>query len=472
MSSDGFDDAFDSKAGSMEQPLVENLHRLLQGCLLRRLKSDVEKGLPPKKEIKLFLPLTAMQADWYKRVLLRDLEALGGKGKSTASTSMQNIVMHLRKVCNHPYLFEGAEPGPPFVEGEHLVANSGKLIVFDKLLKRLKEGGHRVLVFVTMTRMLDILEDFCILRGHSWCRLDGSTSAEEREAMMAEYNRPGSDRFLFMLSTRAGGLGINLFTADTVVLFDSDWNPQADLQAQDRAHRIGQTRPVNVYRFIMENTLEEKIVERAERKLYLDRCIVEQGRLAMIMPTLQANELQQMIRFGADVVIKSEGASLTDADIEVLITQGETRTKELAAKLQADAQHSLASYQMEGGDPAKLYELDGVEYDAKGVRELIAKLKRASQASAGQPVAADDTREGLLHTLLTQHWTVLRNLRVCLEPGVPRGAGMTMQDSVNAKLKAVAYEEAQERQRQAIAATTGMPPAPPSSANAARNTDA
>ena len=256
---------------------MTRLHGLLSRCLLRRLKLDVEKGLPPKKEIKIFLPLTAMQAEWYRKVLLRDLSALGN-GQRSASTSVQNIVMHLRKVCNHPYLFHGAEPGPPYVEGEHLVSNCGKLTVLDKLLARLKEGGHRVLLFVTMTRMLDILEDYCLYRGHSHLRLDGSTHTAERDEMMAEFNRPGSSRFLFMLSTRAGGLGINLPTADTVVLYDSDWNPQMDLQAQDRAHRIGQTRPVTVYRFCMESTLEEKILERAERKLYLDRMVIEQVR--------------------------------------------------------------------------------------------------------------------------------------------------------------------------------------------------
>ena len=144
------------------------------------------------------------------------------------------------RCCNHPYLFDGAEPGPPFVEGEHLITNSGKLLVLDKLLVRLKKGGHRALVFVTMTRVIDILEDYCLYRGFKWCRLDGTTSTFDREAMMADFNRDGSDKFLFLLSTRAGGLGINLYTADTVILYDSDWNPQADLQAQDRVHRMGQ----------------------------------------------------------------------------------------------------------------------------------------------------------------------------------------------------------------------------------------
>ena len=154
-----FDASFDQKSGAVGSGLVTQLHSLLQRCLLRRLKSDVEKGLPPKTETKIFLPLSPMQTEWYRKVLMRDLRALTGDSKAAAGmTTVQNIVMHLRKVCNHPYLFDGAEPGPPFVEGEHIVHNSGKLAVLDKLLKRLKEGGHRVLIFVTMTRMLDILQ--------------------------------------------------------------------------------------------------------------------------------------------------------------------------------------------------------------------------------------------------------------------------------------------------------------------------
>ena len=303
------------------------------------------------------------------------------------STSVQNIVMHLRKVCNHPYLFQGAEPGPPFVEGEHLITNCGKLTVLDKLLKKLGEGGHRVLIFVTMTRILDILEDYCYYRKYEHCRLDGSTSTTEREAMMAEYaeitvylssrrglliisarftydgghfphryNRPGSSKFIFMLSTRAGGLGINLTSADTVILYDSDWNPQMDLQAQDRAHRIGQTRPVTVYRFCMEGTLEEKILERAERKLYLDRMVIEQGRLAIQMPSLNSEELLGLIKFGAEEVLRSEGESLTDADIDMLLQRGEAKTAELAQKLSKDCEHTLANFSLENAsDPSKLY---------------------------------------------------------------------------------------------------------------------
>lgn len=142
-------------------------------------------------------------------------------------------------------IFDGAEPGPPYTTDKHLVDNCGKMIILDKLLIKLKEQGSRILIFSQMTRMLDILEDYCIWRNFEYCRLDGQTSHEDRQASIDAYNAPNSSKFVFMLSTRAGGLGINLATADVVVLYDSDWNPQVDLQATDRAHRIGQTKTVN-----------------------------------------------------------------------------------------------------------------------------------------------------------------------------------------------------------------------------------
>lgn len=185
------------------------------------------------------------------------------------------------------------------------IYNSGKMVILDKLLPKLQQQGSRVLVFSQMTRMIDILEDYCFWRGYNvctriynnlvfylyilfiiitscisqYCRLDGNTPHEDRQRQINEYNEEDSKKFIFMLSTRAGGLGINLATADVVIIYDSDWNPQMDLQAMDRAHRIGQKKQVRVFRLITENTVEEKIVERAEIKLRLDKLVIQQGVL-------------------------------------------------------------------------------------------------------------------------------------------------------------------------------------------------
>ena len=142
--------------------------------------------------------------------------------------------MQLRKVCNHPYLFDGAEPGPPYTDGPHLWESSGKMLLLHKLLVKLKEKGSRVLIFSQMTRLLDILEDYLRLMHYDYCRIDGGTDGESRDSQMDAFNAPNSLKFVFLLSTRAGGLGINLATADIVILFDSDWNPQVDLQAMVR----------------------------------------------------------------------------------------------------------------------------------------------------------------------------------------------------------------------------------------------
>jgi len=185
------------------------------------------------------------------------------------------------------------EPGPPFTTDEHLIDNAGKMVILDKLLKSMKAKGSRVLIFSQMSRVLDILEDYCQFRGHreslsldersklmavEYCRIDGGTDHEARIAAIDDYNAPDSEKFVFLLTTRAGGLGINLVTADVVVLFDSDWNPQADLQAMDRAHRIGQTKQVYVFRFITQDAVEERILDRATQKLKLDQMVIQEGR--------------------------------------------------------------------------------------------------------------------------------------------------------------------------------------------------
>ncbi len=298
-SADDFDGWFaKGGAGSDGSDTIRKLHAVIKPFLLRRLKIDVENTLLPKIETKLYVPLTELQRTWYKTVLLKDVSALNAIG-GPEKTRLLNVLMQLRKVCNHPYLFDGAEPGPPFEDGPHLWQNAGKMALLDKLLPKLQEKGSRALIFSQMTRQLDILEDYCRHKGHQYCRIDGNTSTLDREAAMDAYNAPGSEKFLFLLSTRAGGMGINLYTADVVILYDSDWNPQADLQAMDRAHRIGQKKQVRVFRLVTEKTVEEKIVERAERKLFLDALVIQSGRLSAQEKGLSKGELMSMVKFGA-----------------------------------------------------------------------------------------------------------------------------------------------------------------------------
>uniref|UniRef100_A0A2K5CPW8 SNF2 related chromatin remodeling ATPase 1 n=1 Tax=Aotus nancymaae TaxID=37293 RepID=A0A2K5CPW8_AOTNA len=328
-SADDFDSWFDTKNCLGDQKLVERLHAVLKPFLLRRIKTDVEKSLPPKKEIKIYLGL--------------NIDVLNSSGKMD-KMRLLNILMQLRKCCNHPYLFDGAKPGPPYTTDEHIVSNSGKMVVLDKLLAKLKEQGSRVLIFSQMTRLLDILEDYCMWRGYEYCRLDGQTPHEEREEAIEAFNAPNS-KFIFMLSTRAGGLGINLASADVVLLYDSDWNPQVDLQAMDRAHRIGQKKPVRVFRLITDNTVEERIVERAEIKLRLDSIVIQQGRLiGQQSNKLAKEEMLQMIRHGATHIFASTESELTDEDITTILERGEKKMNECLQKM---GESSLRNFRMD-----------------------------------------------------------------------------------------------------------------------------
>src|SRR5579859_1344422 len=315
-----------------QDAVVQQLHKVLRPFLLRRVKSDVEKALKPKKETNIYVGMSEMQVKWYRRILEKDIDAVNGAvGKREGKTRLLNIVMQLRKCCNHPYLFDGAEPGPPYTNDEHLVFNSGKMVILDKLLKRMKLQGSRILIFSQMSRVLDILEDYCVMREFKYCRIDGSTAHEDRITAIDEYNKEGSEKFIFLLTTRAGGLGINLTTADVVVLYDSDWNPQADLQAMDRAHRIGQTKQVYVYRFVTENAIEEKVLERAAQKLRLDQLVIQQGRAQQATSKAASkDELLNMVQHGAEEIFEKEGGTINEKDdIEEIFRHGEERTKQL-----------------------------------------------------------------------------------------------------------------------------------------------
>ena len=251
-----------------------------------------------------------------------------------------------------PYLFDGVEPGPPYTTDKHLVDNCGKMVILDKLLTRLKEQGSRVLIFTQMTKVLDILEDYCLWKGHEYCRLDGTTPHEDRQNSINEYNAPGSSKFLFMLSTRAGGLGINLMTADTVIIYDSDWNPQADLQAMDRAHRIGQTKTVRVFRLITDNTVEERIIDRAEMKLRLDAVVIQQGRLVDSNQKVDKDQMLNMIRHGANYVFSSKDSDITDRDIDEVLKEGERKTAEMRAKLEKLGESQLRGFTIDNDEAA------------------------------------------------------------------------------------------------------------------------
>ncbi|KAK7293403.1 hypothetical protein RJT34_16268 [Clitoria ternatea] len=268
----------------MVKERLQILRSVLGAFMLRRTKSKLmECGtlvLPPLTGTTVLVPLVSLQKKVYMSILRKELPKLLALSSGISNPqSLQNIVLQLRKACSHPYLFPGIEP-EPYEEGEHLVQASGKLLILDQLLQKLHYSGHRVLLFAQMTHTLDILQDFLELRKYSYERLDGSVRAEERFAAIRSFSNSSTsmhlnsevdqnEAFVFMISTRAGGVGLNLVAADTVIFYEQDWNPQVDKQALQRAHRIGQMNHVLCINLVTEHTVEEVIMRRAERKLQL-----------------------------------------------------------------------------------------------------------------------------------------------------------------------------------------------------------
>ncbi|PWA33426.1 hypothetical protein CCH79_00014152 [Gambusia affinis] len=247
---------------------IKKLHDMLGPHMLRRLKADVFKHMPSKTELIVRVELSPMQKKYYKFILTKNFEALNTKGGGN-QVSLLNVVMDLKKCCNHPYLFPAAAMEAPkmpngMYDGSALTKSSGKLMLLQKMMRKLKEGGHRVLIFSQMTKMLDLLEDFLENEGYKYERIDGGITGGMRQEAIDRFNAPGAQQFAFLLSTRAGGLGINLATADTVIIYDSDWNPHNDIQAFSRAHRIGQNRKVMIYRFVTKASVEERITQEEE----------------------------------------------------------------------------------------------------------------------------------------------------------------------------------------------------------------
>ena len=288
--------------------IIRRLHKVLRPFLLRRLKKDVESQLPDKVEYIIKCEMSGMQRALYthmqeKGVMLTEGGGQKGSKGGGGAKALMNTIMQLRKLCNHPFMFQHIEESyarhsgmaSDVVQGPDLFRASGKFELLDRIFPKLKRSGHRILLFCQMTQLMTIMEDYLNWRGYKYLRLDGTTKAEERGEMLAQFNDPKSEYFLFLLSTRAGGLGLNLQTADTVIIFDSDWNPHQDLQAQDRAHRIGQRNEVRVLRLMTVNSVEERILAAARYKLNMDEKVIQAGMFNQRSTGSERHELLQSI---------------------------------------------------------------------------------------------------------------------------------------------------------------------------------
>ncbi|KAG1668599.1 hypothetical protein FOA52_001468 [Chlamydomonas sp. UWO 241] len=266
--------AAEAEAAALNQEeyllVTSRLHAVLRPFMLRRLKAAVATELPSKFERTLSCAMSPYQS---ALTVLAGKEPAGADApasKQAAMRSVNNMAMEMRNICNHPYIshlhVQHSELGLPHADLPPVITLCGKLDMLDRVLTKLQAGGHKVLLFCTMTRMLDVIEELLHWHGHRFLRLDGSTPLSERGELVAEFNNPASNTFVFLLSMRAGGVGINLQAADTVIFYDSDWNPAVEDQAMARAYRIGQARTVLVLRLVTAGSIEEHIVKSAGEK--------------------------------------------------------------------------------------------------------------------------------------------------------------------------------------------------------------
>lgn len=319
------------KEAEQIKDLQENV---LRPRLLRRMKEDVEKSIPQKEETIVWVELTKDQRAFYKAIFENNVASLLKGSSSGNLPNLRNVAMELRKVCNHPFLCDGLEDsllskyglkhGQSHVPADILQNSSGKMVLVDKLLPKLKDAGRRVLIFSQFTIMLDLLEDYMAVKGYSYERIDGKIRGSERQAAIDRYSAKDSDIFVFLLSTRAGGLGITLTAADTCIIYDSDWNPQNDLQAMARCHRIGQTKDVKIYRLITRNTYEERLFECSSRKYGLDEAILG-NRVGAEVNLDHDKNIESLLKHGAYDIMKDENeeasAAFTAQDIDQILEQ-------------------------------------------------------------------------------------------------------------------------------------------------------
>ncbi|EXJ77380.1 chromodomain-helicase-DNA-binding protein 1 [Capronia epimyces CBS 606.96] len=393
---------------------IAQLTEDIKPYMLRRTKQKVEKDLPPKTEKIIRVELSDIQLEYYKNILTKNYAALnqGAKGQKQ---SLLNIMMELKKASNHPFMFPSAEERlvPEGARRDEvlraLVTSSGKMMLLDQLLTKLKRDGHRVLIFSQMVKMLDILGDYMEYRGHAYQRLDGTIAAAARRIAIDHFNAPDSSDFCFLLSTRAGGLGINLMTADTVIIFDSDWNPQADLQAMARAHRIGQVKPVSVYRLVSKETVEEEILERARNKLMLEFLTIQRGvtdekaqarRSAMVGEPGSSSEISRILKKRGQKMFEQTDnqKKLEELDLDAVLNSAEDYKVEQPDGTEADG----------GEDFLRTFDFVDVKVDELSWDDIIPK-QQLEEIKAEEQRKAD---EKYLAEVIEQNKPRVRNHQV------------------------------------------------------------
>ncbi|KAI0451702.1 PHD/FYVE-zinc-finger like domain-containing protein [Xylaria acuta] len=339
----------DAKYAELTKDNLPELHSLIRPYFLRRTKAQVLKFLPPMAQIILPVTMTVVQEKLSKSIMARNpelIKAIISKSRLKAGErkSMSNILSDLRQLLCHPFCFNSEiEDKTADMAQMHrnLVEASPKLLLFELMLPKLKERGHRVLIFSQYLHSLTILEDFLTGLDMPHARIDGTLSALEKQKRIDAFNAPDSPLFAMLLSTRAGGVGINLATADTVIIYDPDFNPHQDIQALSRAHRIGQKRKVLCFQLMTKNTVEEKIMQMGRKKMALDHALIE----SMDAKEEASEDLESILKHGAAALFSDESKdkiTYDHASVDKLLDRSQVENTDTGDDDSAETQFSFA----------------------------------------------------------------------------------------------------------------------------------
>lgn len=340
----------DEKYAELTKDNIPELHQMIRPYFLRRTKALVLKFLPSMAQVILPVTMSVLQEKLSRSIMSRNpqlIKAIISRSKVKAGErkSLNNILMELRRCLCHPFIFSDDVEDRTVTDPARIQANmveaSGKLLLLNVMLPKLKERGHRVLIFSQFLMSLTILEDFLTGLGLAHARIDGSISALEKQKRIDAYNAPDSPLFAMLLSTRAGGVGINLATADTVIIYDPDFNPHQDIQALSRAHRIGQKNKVLCFQLMTKNTVEEKIMQIGRKKMALDHALIE----SMDAGEDAGDDLESILKHGAQALFADEAQDkiiYDEASVEKLLDRTQVESTNAGSDESAESQFSFA----------------------------------------------------------------------------------------------------------------------------------
>ncbi|CAO2655961.1 Nn.00g047640.m01.CDS01 [Neocucurbitaria sp. VM-36] len=382
----------EEKYAEMTSENIKELHDQIRPYILRRTKVQVLTFLPPLGQVILPISMTHLQKQLYKSILSKSpelLKALFTSDKTLKAqerANLSNILMQLRKCLCHPFVYSREieeRTDIAAVSHRNLVEASAKLSLLELLLPKLKERGHRVLIFSQFLDMLNIIEDFMDGMQLAYQRLDGTMGSLEKQKRIDQFNAPDSPLFAFLLSTRAGGVGINLATADTVIILDPDWNPHQDIQAIARAHRIGQKKKVLCLQLTTRASVEEKIMQMGRKKMALDHVVVEQ----LDTEDIEDQDVESILKFGAAELFKDDNADhdirYDDASIDKLLDRSQIENTKTSDDTSAESQFSFARIWAndKGGLQDDFDTVDEETAPDPGVWDKILKERQAAAAA-------------------------------------------------------------------------------------------